>query len=203
MPAFVAGTPITRRALLAGGLSLGALALLAARGGAPATPAPTAAPSAAPSAAPAATATPAAGAQASAAPRGTATSAAASSARPSAVASAAASPAAQGLRLIPLSPAELGAPAVPPPARATAANAVPLAPAIAVYDAFGTAAAPGVFPRTIRHAAGQTELKTRPERILPLDSGELDSIVQLGLKPIGYLDYTPAQQPGYLLAART
>lgn len=186
---------LTRRRLLVGGLSLGALTLLAACG-ASATPtsapvassAPTAssapaasrAPSAAPSAAPAASATVTRAASASAAP---------------------ATPAAQGLRLVPLKPTELGAPEVPTPTVSTAANATPYQRSIDAYNPFGTDAAPGVFPRTIRHASGTTDVKAKPTRVLPLDSGELDAVVQLGLKPIGYLDYNPALMPEHLVAA--
>ncbi|MFI5755557.1 ABC transporter substrate-binding protein [Streptomyces sp. NPDC051569] len=51
---------------------------------------------------------------------------------------------------------------------------------------YGTDAQPGQFPRTIKHAMGTTELKTRPARVVVLDVGEFDNVVSLGLKPIGY-----------------
>jgi iron complex transport system substrate-binding protein len=105
------------------------------------------------------------------------------------------------VRLVPLKATELGAPAVPPGAVSNVAGAVPHDPAVAVYDAFGTAAAPGVFPRTIKHAMGTAELKASPQRVLPIDSGELDTVVQLGLKPIGYLDYDASLMPDYLVEA--
>ncbi|HVG96412.1 MAG TPA: iron-siderophore ABC transporter substrate-binding protein [Chloroflexota bacterium] len=111
-------------------------------------------------------------------------------------------PAAGGaLRLVPLPPGQLGAPAVPAPAASTAPGAVPHDPAVAVYNAYGTDAAPGVFPRTVRHGTGTTELPRAPQRVLPLDSGELDSVVQLGVKPIGYLDHDPRLMPDYLVEA--
>ncbi|MHA7956146.1 ABC transporter substrate-binding protein [Streptomyces sp. L500] len=50
----------------------------------------------------------------------------------------------------------------------------------------GTDAAPGQFPRTITHALGKTELKQRPQRVVVLDVGELDNVVSLGLKPVGW-----------------
>jgi iron complex transport system substrate-binding protein len=90
---------------------------------------------------------------------------------------------------------------VPEATKSTAAAAAPYGPAVAAYAPFGTDAAPGVFPRTIRHATGTTELKTKPTRVLPLDSGELDTVVQLGLKPVGYLDYNPALMPAHLVTA--
>ncbi|MEW2397079.1 iron-siderophore ABC transporter substrate-binding protein [Streptomyces sp. NPDC046862] len=50
----------------------------------------------------------------------------------------------------------------------------------------GTTAKAGEFPRTIRHAMGETELKSRPKRVVVLDVGELDNVVSLGVKPVGY-----------------
>ena len=105
------------------------------------------------------------------------------------------------LRLVPLKPSELGAPAVPAGAVSTNAGAVPHDAAVAAYDTFGTDAQPGVFPRTIRHATGTTEIKTKPVRIMPMDSGELDTVVNLGLKPVGYLDYDEKLMPSYLVEA--
>ncbi|WP_041945346.1 ABC transporter substrate-binding protein [Tsukamurella paurometabola] len=52
----------------------------------------------------------------------------------------------------------------------------------------GTDAKPGVFPRTVRHAAGVTEIPKKPERIVVLDTGELDSVLSLGLKPVGMVE---------------
>lgn len=49
----------------------------------------------------------------------------------------------------------------------------------------GSDAQPGQFPRTITHAAGTTEIKQRPQRIVVLESGELDAVVSLGLTPVG------------------
>lgn len=52
----------------------------------------------------------------------------------------------------------------------------------------GTDAAPGVFPRTVKHAAGVTEIPRKPERIVVLDTGELDSVLSLGIKPVGMVE---------------
>lgn len=49
----------------------------------------------------------------------------------------------------------------------------------------GTDAEPGQFPRTIKHASGETEIKDKPQRVVVLDMGELDSVVSLGVKPVG------------------
>lgn len=47
------------------------------------------------------------------------------------------------------------------------------------------AAAESEYPRTIEHAMGSTEIPTEPERVVVLDTGELDSVVSLGLTPVG------------------
>ncbi|MET8687787.1 iron-siderophore ABC transporter substrate-binding protein [Streptomyces sp. NPDC004732] len=63
----------------------------------------------------------------------------------------------------------------------------------------GTTAKPGEFPRTLTHARGKTELTKRPQRVVVLDVGELDNVVSLGVKPVGY---APTEGddgiPGYL-----
>ncbi|MDJ0462850.1 iron-siderophore ABC transporter substrate-binding protein [Streptomyces sp. H27-C3] len=65
--------------------------------------------------------------------------------------------------------------------------------------AYGTDAEPGQFPRTVTHAMGKTEVKTKPRRVVVLDVGELDNVVSLGIKPVGY---APTEGddgiPGYL-----
>ncbi|HEX6339713.1 iron-siderophore ABC transporter substrate-binding protein [Umezawaea sp.] len=62
---------------------------------------------------------------------------------------------------------------------------------------FGTDAEPGVFPRTIRHAMGETTLEKKPERVVVLDGGELDNVVALGVKPVGvaFPDGAPTMPP--------
>ncbi|MCP2261041.1 iron complex transport system substrate-binding protein [Streptoalloteichus tenebrarius] len=64
---------------------------------------------------------------------------------------------------------------------------------------FGTAAKPGEFPRTIRHAKGETRLERRPERVVVLDTGELDNVVALGVQPVGvaYTEGSPTM-PSYV-----
>lgn len=49
----------------------------------------------------------------------------------------------------------------------------------------GSDAEPGVFPRTVKHANGTTTIKSKPMRVVVLDTGELDSVVSLGIKPVG------------------
>jgi iron complex transport system substrate-binding protein len=103
-------------------------------------------------------------------------------------ASPAASPA-DGLVLMPAAPDDLGAPAVPDPVASTDPDAVTMTDALAPYDEFGTSAAPGEFPRTIRHSMGETAIEASPQRIVTLDPGELDAAVQLGFVPVGTAEY--------------
>ncbi len=105
------------------------------------------------------------------------------------------------LRLIPLAPEELGAPSIPPATVSTAAEADPLAAAIARYEGLGTSAAPGSFPRTIVHAMGETTLDALPQRIVCLDTGEMDTMVGLNLKPVGVIDWTGTGSPPPYLEA--
>ncbi|MEV8372825.1 iron-siderophore ABC transporter substrate-binding protein [Kribbella sp. NPDC056861] len=49
----------------------------------------------------------------------------------------------------------------------------------------GSDAEPGVFPRTVKHALGETKLEKKPERVVVLDSGELDGVLALGITPVG------------------
>lgn len=63
----------------------------------------------------------------------------------------------------------------------------------------GSDAEPGVFPRTIKHAAGTTELKEAPERVVVLDTGELDDVLALGITPVGMVETEGADPvPAYL-----
>jgi iron complex transport system substrate-binding protein len=41
------------------------------------------------------------------------------------------------------------------------------------------------FPRTVEHAMGITEIPDRPDRVVVLDTGELDSAIALGVTPVG------------------
>ncbi len=59
-----------------------------------------------------------------------------------------------------------------------------------------TTAGDEAFPRTIEHAMGSTEIPGRPERVVVLDTGELDSMLSLGLTPVGAV--TTAVSDGFL-----
>lgn len=42
--------------------------------------------------------------------------------------------------------------------------------------------------RTVEHAMGETEISGTPERVVVLDTGELDSAASLGVKPVGSVE---------------
>lgn len=88
-------------------------------------------------------------------------------------------------------------PGVPPATRSTAPDAVSYDKAVAPYEAFGTDAKAGEFPRTIRHAMGKTALEKKPIRVVTLDTGELDAMAELGVKPVGAVDYGADGLPKY------
>ncbi|MFF4344217.1 ABC transporter substrate-binding protein [Kitasatospora sp. NPDC001540] len=53
----------------------------------------------------------------------------------------------------------------------------------AASQAAGDSAA--AFPRSVKHAMGTAEIKARPQRVVVLDSGELDDVTLLGITPVG------------------
>jgi iron complex transport system substrate-binding protein len=124
--------------------------------------------------------------------------AASGTATPSAAAASAAASPAAALRLLPLSPADLGAPKVPDAAKSAMTGAQPYEPAVAPYARYGSDAAPGVFPRTVCHAMGETAIKAAPQRVVVLDTGELDAVVELGITPVATLDYSRSGLAPYL-----
>jgi iron complex transport system substrate-binding protein len=63
----------------------------------------------------------------------------------------------------------------------------------------GSDAQPGQFPRTVKHALGETVIEKKPERVVVLDGGELDDVLSLGLTPVGLASPEgAAEQPSYL-----
>lgn len=68
----------------------------------------------------------------------------------------------------------------------------------------GTDAAPGEFPRTVRNLVaneevGETEIPAKPERVIVLDTGELDNMISLGIEPVGIAHPADAEMaPDYL-----
>ncbi|WP_202513092.1 iron-siderophore ABC transporter substrate-binding protein [Streptomyces sp. SID3343] len=68
-----------------------------------------------------------------------------------------------------------------------------------VTSELGTDAKPGQFPRTIRTAMGDVVLKSAPQRVVVLDTGELDNVAALGVKPVGVAFTDGSQElPAYL-----
>ncbi|AKK09121.1 iron-siderophore ABC transporter substrate-binding protein [Corynebacterium testudinoris] len=63
----------------------------------------------------------------------------------------------------------------------------------------GSDAEAGVFPRTVVHAAGTTEITAEPKRVVVLDTGELDDVLTLGITPVGMVTTQGANPvPSYL-----
>lgn len=111
----------------------------------------------------------------------------------------AASPVAGGpFPLDPTPAADLGAPPVPEASVSTAPDATSEADAFAPYEAYGTDAAPGQFPRVVRHAYGETTVERQPEGIVALDAGELDTVMYLGLTPVGAVEFDAARFPAHM-----
>lgn len=71
-------------------------------------------------------------------------------------------------------------------------------------DGDGTSAAEqtDAKPRNVTHAMGTTRISGVPERVVVLDTGELDSVVALGVKPVGAVEpIAGAGFPAYLADA--
>ncbi|MDX2968264.1 iron-siderophore ABC transporter substrate-binding protein [Kribbella solani] len=68
----------------------------------------------------------------------------------------------------------------------------------------GDAAAAG-FPRTVEHAMGKTEIKTKPKRVVALDTSFVDATLILDTPVVGYTDYRTinGRLPDYLGDDRT
>ncbi|MGZ4542983.1 MAG: ABC transporter substrate-binding protein [Mycobacteriaceae bacterium] len=52
-------------------------------------------------------------------------------------------------------------------------------------DGAATPATGTEFPRTVMDAMGSTEIPTQPKRVVVLDTGELDTVISLGVTPVG------------------
>jgi iron complex transport system substrate-binding protein len=53
--------------------------------------------------------------------------------------------------------------------------------------------------RTVEHAIGESEVPENPERVVVLDTGELDSAISLGVTPVGAVEAVPGMGfPEYL-----
>jgi iron complex transport system substrate-binding protein len=56
------------------------------------------------------------------------------------------------------------------------------------------AAAGGEFPRTVIHAMGETTVKTKPKRVIVLDTAEADAVTLLGVTPVGAVTVDPVNK---------
>lgn len=66
------------------------------------------------------------------------------------------------------------------------------------------AAASDGFPRTVEHAMGSTEIKTKPKRVVALDASYVDNTLLLGVEVVGFTSYRSIKDelPEYLGTAR-
>ncbi|MEJ3651832.1 iron-siderophore ABC transporter substrate-binding protein [Actinomycetes bacterium KLBMP 9759] len=97
------------------------------------------------------------------------------------------------------SPAPPPPEATPPPAPVTGGWAAPRS----VPAGMGSPAPDGVFPRTVTHFGGVTEVRAAPMRVVVLSTGQLDGLLALGVTPVGTTIATDvvAPTPRYLSEA--
>ncbi|MEV1045750.1 iron-siderophore ABC transporter substrate-binding protein [Streptomyces sp. NPDC049916] len=67
---------------------------------------------------------------------------------------------------------------------AAASPATPTAPR-SVPKGMGSGERDGVFPRTVAHFEGRTELKAAPKRVVVISTGQADALLTLGVVPAG------------------
>ncbi|WP_432929257.1 ABC transporter substrate-binding protein [Microbispora sp. CA-135349] len=95
--------------------------------------------------------------------------------------------------------AAAGTPAAEAAKKAVAKGGADFGTAAEKTAAMGTDAKPGEWPRTVTHAMGTTEIKAAPQRVVVLDVGELDNVVSLGVKPVGFAPSEGSPElPSYL-----
>jgi iron complex transport system substrate-binding protein len=91
--------------------------------------------------------------------------------------------------------------------RTTGWGAVPLVTGLVLAgcgsaDEGTTASSPSAAAeevRTVEHAAGTTEITGTPERVVVLDTGELDAVLALGVTPVGAVRTGVSDElPGYI-----
>ena len=78
-------------------------------------------------------------------------------------------------------------------------EAVEDAPAVESEDEDSGEETAVIETRTVEHAMGTTEVPLDPARVVVLDTGELDSVLTLGVKPVGAVSaFADGQYPEYL-----
>lgn len=72
----------------------------------------------------------------------------------------------------------------------------------AVPDGMGSGVDDGQFPRTVAHFEGRTEIRTAPEKVVVISTGQADALLTLGVVPAGSTRGEDAGLiPAYLSAA--
>lgn len=87
--------------------------------------------------------------------------------------------------------------AVAPPRTTDAPGALRVGNVVLPYRAYGSTVGDGVFPRQVTHAMGETLIAAEPERVVTLTLGDLDTVLTLGLTPVGTVDAGPDGLPDY------
>lgn len=89
--------------------------------------------------------------------------------------------------------AACGAPAVDSGTTSSSASPADIAPQT------NTTTSQSSTERVVKHAMGETRVPANPQRVVVLDTGELDSAVALGIKPVGAVTALPGSgYPAYL-----
>ncbi|MFE6699242.1 ABC transporter substrate-binding protein [Streptomyces sp. NPDC057718] len=71
-----------------------------------------------------------------------------------------------------------------------------------VPQGMGSGKKDGVFPRTVTHFQGKTELKAAPEKVVVISTGQADALLTLGIVPVGSTRGEGAELlPSYLRTA--
>lgn len=65
----------------------------------------------------------------------------------------------------------------------------------ALEDGLGSGQADGVFPRTVTHHQGDTQIAAEPTRVVVVSTGQADAMLTLGLCPVGSTTASGAQGP--------
>ncbi len=88
------------------------------------------------------------------------------------------------------------------PSVATSTGETPAVVPTGVPAGMGSGAADGVFPRTVTHFLGSTEIASAPTKIVIISTGQIDALLTLGIVPVGSTAAKGAQTvPDYLTSA--
>jgi iron complex transport system substrate-binding protein len=87
---------------------------------------------------------------------------------------------------------------VAPAKQSDAPDALRVNDSVRPYDGYGAYVAPGTFPRTVHHAMGDAIIPAEPKRVVTLTAGDLDTVLTLGVTPVGSTDVGPGERPPYI-----